>query len=178
MQPPPEPSSPGPDAAAALDALSFRIQALTDAVSALSLGPERIFTFAHADTLVRMHLPFAPRDDIQRHILRHATFYEHAQLADIRPLVPPGAVVADIGANIGNHTLYFALLCGAARVLAFEPMRVASGILRRNLALNGVEDRVTVHDVALGRESGTASLLRYPPGNIGAAALHPGRPGA
>lgn len=178
MPTPDPPSPPRPDTAAAIEALSHRIQGLTDAISALSLGPERVCTFAHADTLVRMHLPFAPRDDIQRHVLRHATFYEHAQLAEIRAIVPPGAVIADIGANIGNHTLYFALLCGAARIHAFEPMRVTSGILRRNLALNGLEDRVTVHDVALGPASGTASLLRYPAGNIGAAAVDLGQPGA
>jgi FkbM family methyltransferase len=172
------PSQQGLDLAAAIQVLSHRIQGLTDAVSALSLGPDRVFTFAYADTLVRMHLPFAPRDVVQGQILRHGGFYETPQLAEIRPMIPPGAVIADIGANIGNHAVFFALLCGAARIHAFEPMRVTSGILRRNLALNGIEDCVTVHDVALGPASGTAALLRYPSGNIGAAAVDPARPGA
>jgi FkbM family methyltransferase len=174
---PTDATPPAPDWAAALDALSQKVQMLADAASALALGPDRILAFAHADTLVRLHLPFAPRDDIQRHILRHATFYEAAQLDQIRPLIPPGAVVADIGANIGNHTVYFALVCGAAEVHAFEPTRVGAGILRRNLALNGIERQVRVHEVALGARSGRASLLRYPVRNIGAATLDPARPG-
>lgn len=171
------PSQQGLDLAAAIQVLSHRIQGLTDAVSALSLGPDRVFTFAYADTLVRMHLPFAPRDVVQGQILRHGGFYETPQLAEIRPMIPPGAVIADIGANIGNHAVFFALLCGAARIHAFEPMRVTSGILRRNLALNGIERQVRVHEVALGARSGRASLLRYPVRNIGAATLDPARPG-
>jgi FkbM family methyltransferase len=171
-------TAPAPTEAELLTLLVQRMQVLNDAVAALALGPDRVLTFAEADTLVRLHLPFAPRDDIQRVILRSGGFYEAKQLADMRPLIRPGAVVVDIGANIGNHSVYFALICGAARVHAFEPLRVASGILRRNLALNGIEDRVTVHELALGAASGTAELLRYPAHNIGAAALDARQPGA
>jgi FkbM family methyltransferase len=124
-----------------------------------------------------MYLPFAGSDVVQRQILRAGQFYEARQLADIRGLIAPGAVVVDAGANIGNHSLYFTLVCGAALVHAFEPMRVTAGILQRNIELNGLKDRVIVHNVALGRARGTAQLLRYPAHNIGAAAVDAGQPG-
>jgi FkbM family methyltransferase len=164
-------AEPPPQETALLSTLLERVDSLADALRLLSLGPERVIAFAEADTIVRMHLPFAERDSIQRAVLRSGTFYEARQLADIRALIPPGSVVVDAGANIGNHTLYFALICGAALVHAIEPGRVAGAILRRNIALNGLEERVRVHSVALGAEKGRASFRRYPGGNIGAATI-------
>lgn len=177
MPRPPRPA-PAQDAApprpsALLAALAERVESLAEAVRLLSLGPERILTFAYADTLLRLHLPLAERDAIQRRILREGTFFEARQLADIRPLVPPGAVVVDAGANIGNHTLFFAAICGAAMVHAIEPGRVARSILERNIAINALEGRVRVHPFALGAAPGAAEFRRYPAGNIGAATLVP-----
>jgi FkbM family methyltransferase len=49
----------------------------------------------------------------------------------------PGAVVFDIGANVGAHTLHFArLVAPTGRVYAFEPTDYAFGKLRANVALN------------------------------------------
>lgn len=172
-RPAPAPDAAPPRPAALLAALAERVESLAEAVRLLSLGPERILAFAYADTLLRLHLPFADRDLIQRHILRDGTFYEARQLADIRPMIRPGAVVVDAGANIGNHTLFFAAVCGAAMVHAIEPGRVARSILERNIALNGLEERVRVHPFALGAEPGASEFRRYPAGNIGAATLEP-----
>lgn len=63
--------------------------------------------------------------------------FELRTLRLYRRLVRPGAVVLDIGANIGAHTLPLAALAGAGgRVIAFEPTQFAFGKLRRNLELN------------------------------------------
>lgn len=61
-------------------------------------------------------------------------------------LIGQGAVVIDIGANMGAHTLPFAkLVAPSGRVLAFEPTAGAVGRLRRNVAANpGLEGVVTV----------------------------------
>ncbi len=63
--------------------------------------------------------------------------YEPKTLRAYRRILRSGAVVADIGANIGAHTLHFAHLVGATgRVHAFEPTGYACRKLRANLALN------------------------------------------
>jgi FkbM family methyltransferase len=59
----------------------------------------------------------------------------------------------DAGANIGNHTLWLAGICGLD-VVAFEPLKHAE--LIRNVALNNLGDRVRVEPVALGAVEGTA----------------------
>lgn len=63
--------------------------------------------------------------------------YEPRTLRAYARLIRPGAVVFDIGANIGAHTLHFARLVGPnGRVYAFEPTDFACAKLRANLALN------------------------------------------
>jgi FkbM family methyltransferase len=61
----------------------------------------------------------------------------------------------DIGANIGNHTLFFSRFF--ARVIAFEPNPIACTLLNLNLSLNGVSN-VEVHTVGLSNAAGTAHL--------------------
>jgi FkbM family methyltransferase len=73
--------------------------------------------------------------------------YERRTRAALRRLVKRDALVLDIGANIGAHTLTLAELVGpAGRVLAFEPTDYAFTKLSRNLALNPeLARRVTAH---------------------------------
>jgi FkbM family methyltransferase len=71
--------------------------------------------------------------------------YERETLGRYRNLVGNGAVVVDIGANMGVHSLYLANLVGASgHVHAVEPTRFAFDKLRDNLALNpDITGRVT-----------------------------------
>lgn len=62
----------------------------------------------------------------------------------------------DIGAHVGNHTLWFALACGL-EVLAFEP--IEADRLRSNLELNNINGQVRSLPVALGRRPGRADLV-------------------
>jgi FkbM family methyltransferase len=71
-----------------------------------------------------------------------------------RQIVNPGDVVADVGANIGSHTLLFSELVGpAGQVLAFEPQRKIFHMLCANLALNGIAN-VATYQNGVGGEPG------------------------
>jgi FkbM family methyltransferase len=71
----------------------------------------------------------------------------------------PGATFYDIGANIGFITLIAARLVGpGGRVVAFEPVPENVAAIRENLALNGI-DWAEVHQTAVAREGGRASLI-------------------
>lgn len=152
-----------------LEQVVERLDALTLATDFAALGPERILEFPYRDRMVRIHLPFAAQDAIQRTILRNRSFYETPELERVRPMIPPGSLVVDAGANIGNHTLYFAMICGAAAVHAIEPMRLNHAILQRNVALNGLDGIVTCHNLALGAAPGRADLAHFNPRNLGAS---------
>ena len=73
-------------------------------------------------------------------------------------ILAPGAVLYDIGANVGFYTLEIASSVGpTGRVLAFEPdpfsFELLTGRLRRTGALN-----VETYQLALGNETGHAPL--------------------
>jgi FkbM family methyltransferase len=71
-------------------------------------------------------------------------------------LAPDGGLnFYDIGANVGQHSLWMSRR--AARVFAFEPSARAVAQFRENLTRNAIEN-VTVFPFALGEESGTARL--------------------
>jgi FkbM family methyltransferase len=77
--------------------------------------------------------------------------FERSTVLTYRRLIPPAAVVLDIGANVGAHTLHMARAVGATgRVYAFEPTVYAFHKLKRNLALNpDIASRVTAEQIML-----------------------------
>jgi hypothetical protein len=76
-------------------------------------------------------------DCIIRFIESSRTFYELELLEYAAACGPRGGVFIDVGANIGNHTVYFGKFL-ADFVLAIEPSPIAVRCLLRNIALNGV----------------------------------------
>ena len=81
--------------------------------------------------------------------------YEEPFLQHIRSLTRRGVYV-DIGAHLGTHTVWFALLCPSTHVHAFEPVGRFAEVVRRNIAANGLADRVTLHQVGLSDRAGRA----------------------
>jgi FkbM family methyltransferase len=61
--------------------------------------------------------------------------------------LPAGAVLWDIGANIGVYALYAARARGL-RVLAFEPSASSYAVLTRNIEINGLSDCVNAYCLA------------------------------
>lgn len=70
----------------------------------------------------------------------------------------PGAVVLDVGANIGVHTAVFARI--ASIVYAFEPQRRVFNVLCGNMALNGL-DNVECYRVAGGDKRGRIQIPSF-----------------
>lgn len=66
-------------------------------------------------------------------------------------------VLWDIGANIGQYSLYAAKVVGA-RVYAFEPDALNYAALNRNIEINGLEDHVLALCVALASDFGVNRL--------------------
>jgi FkbM family methyltransferase len=124
---------------------------------------------------VSLSLPEAVDDFLQRVILRGRTFYEAKLLSMVQTMgiVGPQSLVCDVGANIGNHTVYFARVMGAARVMAFEPQDGANAKLAANIALNGLQDRVTAYHCMVGETTGNGRLIRFNPRNLGGSVFAP-----
>jgi FkbM family methyltransferase len=102
--------------------------------------------------------------------------YEPELLEAIADLVGPGITVYDVGANIGYTTIMLARCVGPqGRVLAFEPLPENQERLRLHMALNGLEERVTLVPCAVSEKEGTASFLVHASGGMGKVDGSPGR---
>lgn len=94
-----------------------------------------------------------PGDDIGDQIIAHG-WYEDVLLEALfdRLLAAEadnfrGGIAVDVGANIGNHSLWFA--ARFARVVAFEPNPICIKLFEANMLMNGA-DNVHVFPVGLG----------------------------
>lgn len=77
----------------------------------------------------------------------------------LRRWLRPGAIVLDVGANIGTYAIPIARIVGpSGRVVAFEPNRPTRACLRQNLRLNRI-GHVTLVPHAVGAQVGRAQLV-------------------
>jgi FkbM family methyltransferase len=109
-------------------------------------------------------------DHLLRAIDESGCFYEIDLLEQLWRRLPPIRAAVDVGANIGNHTIFLAGVLGAD-VIAVEPSPVAAEYLRRNIAANGLTN-VRVVEAAAGAEPGTVTLSEPP--QLGHAKVSPG----
>src|SRR6266446_5162199 len=94
------------------------------------------------------------------HLFKATTQQHHRPLAStIVRLVPPAAVVFDVGAHAGQYTKLFARAAAEGRVYAFEPGSYARSILRTVVYLHRL-DNVLVPPSANGSTKTLSSLWR------------------
>lgn len=112
-------------------------------------------------------------DHIGKFLLQNQVFYEAELLHALRRVVKPGDTIIDVGANIGNHTVFFAgvLHC---KVLAVEPVPLIAEILRSNVSRNQLSDLVSVYQMALGHEDSLAEIAQFDDKNYGGTSLRVG----
>lgn len=97
------------------------------------------------------------------------TGFDRRDCRVLKHLVKPGAVMLDVGANIG----YFSLLCakwmgGEGVVHSFEPFPSTVARFERNLDLNpSLRGMVRIHKLALSDFIGTAGMSEPNSGNSG-----------
>ncbi len=85
--------------------------------------------------------------------------YEASAAGFLCKHIAPGAVVYNVGANVGVLTVQLARWSGPrGRVLAFEPNPHAADLLKRNLRLNRLDSQVEIVGVAIGDTVGDVTL--------------------
>ena len=112
------------------------------------------------------------------HLLKATTQQHHRALAPtIARLVPPTAVVFDVGAHAGQYTKLFARAAHRGRVYAFEPGSYARSILRTVVWLHRLSN-VAVVPIALGSEVRlhTLTIPLKSSGSLGFGLSHLGKP--
>lgn len=124
------------------------------------------YTLAFADS----------QDHILRTIRETGKFYESNLLMALTPFLSSSDLVLDVGANVGNHAVYFA---GEAdcTVLAFEPVEEAFECLLENIDASGLHFKIHPRNFALGATNSHAGIGAIDHKNLGATRLEPNKLG-
>jgi len=116
-----------------------------------------------------------PNDHIQS-FHRRGQFYELRQLLSHRDLISMDSTVVDVGANIGNHTMFYAWHTYAKAVYPIEPNQRSMLMLDANIRANP-PPRANIDckylGVAAGSRKGAARSTEISNNNLGAAKLLP-----
>lgn len=100
------------------------------------------------------------QDNIEGNVIRtlkKGRFYEGAMLNFIEKLQPEGTVI-DVGANIGNHTIYLATFSKCKKVIAIEPHPKMWEVLDNNVKQNKLSSKVETKNMAAGEENGSCDI--------------------
>ena len=102
-------------------------------------------------------LMFAPSMLVYRIFANRKT--RNGDIKALEDHVKPGDLIIDVGANAGTFSLVAASLTGeTGNVLSFEPSPKFANIIKKNVAINSMENLIEVHQVALGAKEGTVYL--------------------
>ncbi|MEL7471048.1 MAG: FkbM family methyltransferase [Pseudomonadota bacterium] len=153
-------SDPNAPVVEAINRLEKKIGSLYTLMSMQSLGPDSRMRFVHQDHEVHFHVPDALTDNIQRYMMEKRTFWEFRLLDKALPRLRECKRAVDVGANIGNHSVYMGLIAGIEDITCFEPQRYVYRLLKRNLEANGL-DRIKAVNAAVGSRVGGADMVLH-----------------
>lgn len=99
-------------------------------------------------------------------------FYEQSDLETLASYVKPGLTYVDVGANTGNHSLYFAKVLEAKKVIPVEPNPDTIAVLKGVIEKNDLENvDMSLLGKGVGREAGTFEIKTGRRGYLGTAHL-------
>lgn len=114
------------------------------------------------------HIKAVEGDHISKHFQR-GDFYERAMLNHILSTYNVKTVV-DVGAHVGNHSIFFAGVMKAEQVFAFEPHIGSYWLLCQNVTSNNLSAIKPMY-AAIGSTFGWVEVEDGPDGNTGMAKI-------
>lgn len=135
-----------------------------------------MYKLSMPDSIMRIsktlfYLPNYPIDVIQQYIGNYQKYFEQDTLDDIAPFIPDNPVMLDIGANIGNHSLYFAIERNAKKIYACEPIPETFNVLKKNVEINNLENVIIPLNIALSDCNTNADIKEFNIRFMGAAQI-------
>ncbi|HEY4372952.1 MAG TPA: FkbM family methyltransferase [Burkholderiales bacterium] len=119
-----------------------------------------------------------PFDTVQKALCR-GQFFEQKELLVLQQQVGPQKTIVEVGANIGNHVVFYAQHMNPVRIYPFEPNPVSVALLEENIRLNGIEGLIDRRGIGfgLGAAQKNYRVVQNDPNNLGAARLEEGGTG-
>lgn len=107
-----------------------------------------IVSFSYKDIDIKIYSPYYASSYATRCIVQNNTFYELSLLQKIVKYVDSPKIILDIGANIGNHSIFFKKILNCQNVIGFEPLKNMIDVYKTNMQLNNITN-YTLYNIAL-----------------------------
>ena len=92
-----------------------------------------------------------------KEVEKHGKFFEYGMLEAIEKLPYRPGICMDIGANVGNHTVFFSMFCEFDGIWAYEPSSNSFELLFRNIKNNKCNNVCPIN-LAIGSDYGIISM--------------------
>ncbi len=109
-------------------------------------------------------------DYVYETIKRTKDYYESALLKKWLPYISSNKVILDIGANLGNHTLFWASHLSYEKIFSFEPYRPNYERLFNNIKNNGLQNIYPICK-GVGNKCGFTNITEFHEDNYGGTTL-------
>ncbi len=119
----------------------------------------------------KMFLPNYDADLVQQCIYNSKSYFEQNFLEFVDKYLNKNSTIIDIGANIGNHTLYWANESHAKKIYAFEPIPYIFKILKKNIEINNLKNRVILYNIGLADKQENGEIKSFCKQNFGGTRL-------
>ena len=136
-----------------------------------------IIEFENEGVPIKLYIPQYEDDWIQGRIANFGDFFEFHELSVLRTFIGDDKNILDIGANIGNHTVFFAKVCKANKIDSFEPIKQIYNVLEQNVMINNLEGIVTLHNCGLGRSKSNGRIKKYTKFELGSTQIEESKDG-
>jgi len=125
---------------------------------------DNVCKFKYKDNIIQLKCT-DKLDILYNNLDKNKKFYESSYLEfifknkellfeDINKLI-----VIDVGANIGNHTIFFSKIMNC-QVFSFEPQKIAYDCLCQNIILNDVSNKVVAREFGISAKVKPISIIK------------------
>ncbi|MDX5595708.1 FkbM family methyltransferase [Pseudovibrio sp. SPO723] len=115
---------------------------------------------------LEFHLRAPFSDYIERQVAC-GQFYEIEILRELDPIINECKTLVDAGANIGNHSLYWASKHPQLKIFSFEPIKETYDYLLKNVESNGFSGRIEAINAGLSEKTCAGAVEKFHPHNAG-----------
>lgn len=119
---------------------------------------------------IKMYIPDFPLDHIQKTIANTNNFYDIKSLEYLNKYINNDTTILEIGANIGNHAVYWAKQQKVNKIYSFEPILKTFKRLEQNIKINNLKN-VEIFNFAAGDKDSQGSIDFYNVENTGATSI-------